>query len=228
MRKVQSQVSVAYLNDGYTSSYQELSFSQSQSSTPFVISDDRNYLHLSWLEKGAFPGWSIYYTSTSPRSVHGFSGLSVDDISRVSIEILFGLAIGALLIPIAIAWVLPSGFALLVSLRAAERLFPHGDWAKIAVLSLSILILWVAKFGILPGISSYVPFSAWIPFLPTKLAPIIRIAIPILIFGSSLFGAWRFTRSSEEKPVVQFFLIYCIIDGVLSMAVYGVLIFATF
>lgn len=228
MRKVQSQVSVAYLNDGHTSSYQELSFSQSQSSTPFVISDDRNYLHLSWLEKGTVPGWAIYYTSTSPGSVHGFGGLSVDDISRVSIEVLFGLAIGALLIPIAIAWVLPSGLALLISLRAADRLFSHGEWAKIAALSLSILILWVAKFGILPGISSYVPFSAWIPFLPTKLAPILRISVPILIFGISLFGAWRFTRLSEEKPVVQFFLIYCIIDGVLSMAVYGGLIFATF
>jgi len=224
MRKVQSQVSVAFLDDGSTSSYQQLSFSQSQSSSPFVISDERGYLHLSWLEKGEVPGWAIYFASSAPGFVKSFGGLSLDDIGRVAVEVLFGLVIGAALIPVAIAWILPSSVGLFLSLRITDWLDLHADWVKYASLSLAIILLWVVKFGILPGITSYVPFSAWIPFLPASLAAILRIAVPIFILSLGLIGAWRFTRSSEEKPIVQFFFAYCVIDGVLSMAVYGVLI----
>jgi hypothetical protein len=227
MRKVQSQVSIAYLDEGFTSAYQSISFTQSQSSRPFITSDEQGYLHLSWLEKGDLPGWAIYYTSTAPGIVDGFGGLSVDDTARVSIEVLFGLAIGALLIPIAIAWVLPGGLTLLLNLRISDWINSRSDRSTVISLAVSILVLWVAKFGILPGITSYVPFSAWIPFLPAALAPFLRIAVPFFILGLGIFAAWKFTWRSEEKPVFSFFFIYCIVDGILSMAIYGVLIIAT-
>ncbi|MGD8848985.1 MAG: hypothetical protein PVF18_04640 [Anaerolineales bacterium] len=228
MRKVQSQVSVAYLKEGFTSSYQPISFTQSQSSNPFLASDDLDYLHLTWLEKGNLPGWAIYYTSTAPGMVRGLGGTSGDDVSRTSIEVLFGLAIGALLIPIAIAWTLPSTLILLLILRILDWLNARNDWAMIISLPLSILVLWVVKIGLLPGILSYTPFSAWIPFLPPSLTPVLRIAVPVSIMTLGILIAWKFTLQREERPILQFFLIYSIVDGVLSMAIYGVLIIATF
>jgi hypothetical protein len=228
MRKVQAQVALVYLDGGTLDTYQELSFTQSQSSTPSVTSDDQGYLYLSWLEKGELPGWAIYFTSTAPGFVEGFGGASVDDVTRVSIEALFGLAIGALLIPIAISWVLPSTLILAVGMRISDWIKENSAWGNYLSVGLAIIAAWIAKLGILPGITSYVPFSAWIPFLPRSLDLALRIAAPLFILAAGLLGAWLFTRTSEEKPVFQFFFAYCIIDGLLSMAIYGVLIIATF
>lgn len=228
MRKVHSQVAVAYLDGESTSAYQELSFTQTQSSTPFVASDDQGYLHVSWLEKGELPGWAIYFASSAPGFVDGFGGLSTDDIARVSIEVLFGMAIGALLIPIAIAWVLPSSLFLLFGHRVSSWLNDRTGWGKIITLGLAIVVLWVSKLGILPGITSYVPFSAWVPFLPASIDLFLRITTPVLILAIGLLGASLFTRGMEDKPALQFFFAYSIIDGILSMAIYGVLILATF
>jgi hypothetical protein len=160
--------------------------------------------------------------------VRGLGGTSGDDVSRTSIEVLFGLAIGALLIPIAIAWTLPSTLILLLILRILDWLNARNDWAMIISLPLSILVLWVVKIGLLPGILSYTPFSAWIPFLPPSLTPVLRIAVPVSIMTLGILIAWKFTLQREERPILQFFLIYSIVDGVLSMAIYGVLIIATF
>lgn len=228
MRKVQSQVALVYLDEGTISGYQQLSFTQPHSSTPFLSSDSPGYLYMTWLEKGDLPGWAVYFASTAPGFVQGFGGTSVDDIARTSIEVSFGLAIGALLIPVAIAWVLTSSLVLQFAIRISEWISPESTWGRSIAVILALATLWVSKLGILPGITSYVPFSAWIPFLPSSLSLPLRIATPLIILGLAIAGALWFTRKYERKPIFEFFFAYCIIDGILTMAVYGVLIIAAF
>jgi hypothetical protein len=83
LRKTQSQVSSVFLQDGDNRGYQELSFTSSFSSQPAIFSDEEGYLYFTWLEKGALPGWMVYFASTAPSMSEGLGGVTMDDVGRV-------------------------------------------------------------------------------------------------------------------------------------------------
>ena len=78
------------------------------------------------------------------------------------------------------------------------------------------------------GIRNYVPFSAWLPFISEGVAAALVVVIPLLIAAISLFIASRFMSGDEQSPLFKFMIAYIISDGVLTMAVYGVLVYAAF
>ena len=228
MRKVQSQVGALYLSDGQPTGYQQLSFTPGQSSTPFLGSDAQGNLYLTWLEKGDLPGWAVYFASTAPGIRSQFSRMTADDVGRISADTLFGLATGALLIPVAIAWVLPSAIALVLVNRLFAAVRWQGQSAQVVTTGLGLAALWAFKIGFLPGMLTYAPFSAWMPFLPPEIFPLLRIFAPVAIALVALWIAIRYTWHVGEIPVLRVFLAYALVDGVLTMAVYGVLIYAAF
>ena len=52
--------------------------------------------------------------------------------------------------------------------------------------------------------------------------------VPALIAAIALFTAWYYTYRVERRSALFLFLIYALIDGILTMAVYGVLVFGAF
>ncbi|HHH82749.1 MAG TPA: hypothetical protein ENL35_07150 [Chloroflexi bacterium] len=228
MRKVQSQVGALYLSGEQPTGYQQLSFTPGQSSTPFLASDAQGNLYLTWLEKGDLPGWAVYFASTAPGIRSQFSRMTADDVGRISADTLFGLATGALLIPVAIAWILPSTIALALVNRILAALRWQQRGAQVLALTLGILALWALKLGFLPGMLTYAPFSAWMPFLPTQIYGPLRTGVPAAIALISLWIAFRYGSQPGELPTFRLFLAYALVDGVLTMAVYGVLIYAAF
>lgn len=228
MRKTKSQVSAAFFQDGAPTGYQQLSFTLTSSASPAIFSDDEGQLYLTWLEKGELPGWAVYFASTAPGIKKGLSSLTWDDVGRLTAETFFGLLTGALFIPIGLAWLLPSMLVLALTSKiqgVEENLTSFG---AIVSFALALIILWGTKLGVLPGILEYVPFSAWIPNIPSWLNSPLRLGVPVLVATLALLAAWYYTFRKKESSIFVFMIIYAVVDGILTMSVYGVLVLAAF
>lgn len=78
----------------------------------------------------------------------------------------------------------------------------------------------------MPGIISYVPFSVWIPILPESWKELLRIGLPILLGLLGFIVAYQHTFARKNYSPLFFFLIYGLVDGLLTIAIYGVLFYS--
>lgn len=225
MRKTRPQISAVYFEEGVADAYQELSFTPTSSSSPTILSDAQGRLYTNWLEKGDTDGWGVYFSSTAPDIQEALRGLDSTDVSRLTTETLFGMAAGALLLPISLAWAVPALIVLILTARLRTSEDDLEGTGAFLGLGLALLVLWLIKLAILPSIQSYVPFSAWIPIIPTWLEIPLRIGVPIIIVILSTLVAWRYLASRREGSPYKFVVIYAVIDGILTMAIYGLFIY---
>jgi hypothetical protein len=227
-RKERDQVSVLYLQDGAPTSYQLLSFTSIDSQDPAIGSDQNGNLYLTWLERTGEGGYSVYFATTAPDVQRSLKTLTWNDIGRLGAETLFGLVTGALLIPIVLVWlIVPMALIFLTSfLRKDEENLAHPG--TLVSFGLSMIAYWAGKLLVLPGIRDYVPFSAWIPFIPGWASGILRVGVPVLIAALALRIAWGLTYRRDRPSALYLLLLYAAIDGVLTTAVYGVIFLAAF
>lgn len=226
LRKSEAQVSALYMRQGRVHSYQLLSFTSASSSNPYLSGDHDGYLYLTWLEKGAAPGWAVYFASTAPKYVEELAPLTLDDAARLGAETVFGLLSGALLFPFAFIWIMPAFVVLLIG----TRMLPRGDdfptLGSLTALILTISTLWLIKIAFLPDMLEYAPFSAWLPFISEEQATLIRGMGPWGILAVGLGGAALWSRRGSSPTTLAFGIVYLLIDGVLTMALYAVAIYA--
>jgi hypothetical protein len=227
-RQEQGQVGAVFLSGGTPAGYQLLSFTPASSDFPSLLSDEQNQLYLTWLESGAESGYMVYFASTAPDIRKALGGLTGDDVAWLLGDTLFGLLAGAVLVPLAIIWVLASMVVLALTspLRRTDDSLMHPG--VLISLALAVAVYWVSKFAFMPGMSDYVPFSAWLPFLPSGIYLPLRVSVPLLIGAVALWVAWRYTYG-RDRPGGFFFLgIYAAVDGLLTMAIYGTVFYAAF
>ncbi len=228
MRKQQSQVGTVFLQGGNLTTYQLISFTPSSSNYPAIFSDEAGYLYLTWLEKGALPGWVVYFTSTAPDVRQALESVTPDDAGRVSAETLFGVLAGAVLVPLAVAWIVPSMIVLALTSRIRKPEEPLTGLGTIVSMILALIALWIMKLAVLPGILEYVPLSAWLPPIPNWLNGPLQLGMPLLITGLAYLAARYYTNRAAKHSVYLFMIIYAVVDAVLTMALYGVLVYAAF
>jgi hypothetical protein len=87
-------------------------------------------------------------------------------------------------------------------------------------LSISIILYYAVKLITLPTILNYVPFSAWIN-IPTKIQPLLRYGIPLLIIGLAFLVANKLRRRYNNSVPV-FYISFVLIDALLTLVIYGV------
>lgn len=227
-RKQAAQVSTVFFRDGDPEAYQLLSFTLPYSADPAIISDQAGYLYLTWLEKGDLPGFMVYFASTAPDIRQALSVLTWDDVARFSGETLFGLAGGALFLPLVLVWLIVP----LIVLGLTSKMRREGEsltaLGTLVSLSLVMAAFWAGKLVTLPAMRDYVPFSAWLPFIPAWLNLPLRLGVPLGIALAALLLAWHFTYHCQRRSVLFFMIIYMAVDGVMTMAVYGVIVFGAF
>lgn len=226
--KSAQQVGLVYLQDGRQTSSQLLSFTSTVSERPAVSHDADGNLYFSWLEGGGYPPFDVYYASTAPQLVSSLSELNERDYGQLAGETAFGLLSGALLVPFVLGFgVVPVLFLLFTGIFRRE-----GEWitarGTLITLGISIVLYWLSKLAILPDMATYVPFSAWIPAIPDGVALALRIGVPLVATLLALFTAYRLTYAREKLQPLFFLLIYIIVDGFITIAVYGVIFYAAF
>jgi len=228
MRKQQLQVSAVFFQGGAPTGYQLLSFTPSGSTYPAIFSDEAGQLYFTWLEKGALPGWAVYFASTAPDIREALDNVTSDDVGRLSAETLFGVLAGTVLIPFAVVWIVPSLIVLALTgrIRGAEKRLT--SFGTIVSLTLALITLWVIKIAVLPGILEYVPLSAWLPIIPSWFNAPLQLGVPLLIAGLAFLAARYYTGRKEQHSVFLFMVIYVVVDAILTVAFYGVLVYAAF
>jgi hypothetical protein len=227
-RKEQGQVSTLFFRDGAPIGYQQISFTPASSGLPAILSDEAGQLYITWLESGAESGYDVYFSSTAPDIREALSRLTWGDAGKLGPEILFGLLGGVVLVPLALAWIVVPVVVLGLTsvIRRKEESFT--SIGVIISLALAIAAYWVGKLLLMSTIRDYVPFSAWLPFIPSALNLPLQLGVPLLITGLALAVAWRYTYGSERHSPFFFLLIYAAIDAALTMAVYGVTFYGAF
>jgi hypothetical protein len=222
-RKTSWQIGSIYFSEGLATSYQLLSFTPSQSVHPYIISDPDGALYMTWLERGQGTQSSIYYASTEPDVVQTLGEITSGDVSQIVAETLFGMASGVVLIPMGLVWMLASVIIIGVTGWMRKEDQPILAPGTLASILLAIAAFWATKLFIFPTLFSYVPFSAWIPLLPDGIKPVLRYSVPILISLIAVLIAYRYTYGRQQRSALFFTLIYGMIDGLLTLAIYGVI-----
>ncbi|MFW6182580.1 MAG: hypothetical protein ACOC8X_02200, partial [Chloroflexota bacterium] len=148
------------------------------------------------------------------------------DVQQMVFESIFGLLAGAVLAPFAaIVWLI----APLVILGVTTFMRREGEGLISAGTALSLALALAAFLAVkgltLPGFNEYVPFSAWIPVLPEWLGAVLQWSVPLLITIVGLIVAWQHTFRRKSQSVLYFLLIYAAADSLLSMAIYGSVVY---
>lgn len=210
------------MQDGVPTAYQLLSVTPGGSFVPAVVSDGVGQLYVTWLERADEPGFAVYLASTAVDIQAALGAVTWRDVGRMGVETLFGLVTGALLAPIALlVWLLVPSLVLAptwVIRRGGENLTDPG--ARIS-LAAAFVAYWAVKLVTLADARTYVPFSAWIPVIPSWLEGLLQVGVPAAIASVALGTAWRFARRSKTKSAALCLVVYAAVDSLLTTAVYG-------
>ncbi len=226
-RQTRGQIALLFWQHGEPTTYQLLSFSNRSAHSPFLASDLTNHLYVTWLEAAAPSGFQIYFTSTAPETVTALNRLSGQDVSRISGTILFGMLSGIALSPLVVfIWLIGPVFVTGISsfFRRGEDEHRVTTGGVISII-LALTVYWLIKLFSLPDIFVIIPFANWVPILPVWLNEILRLGVPLLVTFLGLFTAWWFTIKRQIASPLYFILLFGLVDGVLTMAVYGFLFY---
>lgn len=222
-RQTNGQAALLYLQDNTPTSYQLLSYSSRASRTPYLLSDATDHLYITWLEANPASGFTVYFATTAPEIVTALDRLVPADYLQMAGTTLFGMVSGMVLSPLVIFIWLIVPMAIVGSTLFFQRGL-HDDqltWGSLIIIVLSVGAYWAGKMVALPNIFEYVPFSTWVPIIPVWLEGIMRWGVPILISVAGLIGAWHFTIRRHVASPLYFILIFGLVDGLLTLAVYG-------
>jgi hypothetical protein len=223
--KTAQQVGLVFMQGGQQVGGQLLSFNSITSERPALQSDESGYLYTSFLG-GSVPPFRVYYAGTSPAIVGALNELDNQDYGQLAGETAFGLLSGLLLVPFILAWgLLPTLFIFFTGSFRKE-----GEWITARgtgiTLVIALLLYWISKVAVMPGMVDYIPFSAWIPDIPVAVGLMLRVGVPLVTTLLALFVAYRMTYARERLQPLFFVLIFIILDGFASIAVYGVIFYS--
>jgi hypothetical protein len=195
-----------------------------------LASDGARQLYATWIERSEEnPGYQVYLASTAGDIRQALSPLTSGDIGRMVVNTVFGMLTGAVFFPVAmLLWlVLP-----LLILAATWPLRRHSAvitsrWSLISI-ALALLAYWGVKLVTFARAKYYVPFSGWIPIIPSWLGVVLQIGVPITIAVVAFATASYTVKRIQNKSAVVFVVFYALVDSFLTMAVYGGLLYNAF
>jgi hypothetical protein len=220
-----NQVGLIFLEEGRVSAYQLLSFTAGNSEYPSIQTDANGYLYLTWLERDDNNDYRVYFSTTRPETKAVLDELTNEDVARFSGNSLFGILSGLVLIPFPLFWSLGPMvlFFLLGFLRKENE--PITGIGTLVTILLSLIVYTYAKLSTLTGMLDYTPFSAWIPIIPESWFDPLRISMPILIGLIGLLVAYWRTYARANRSPLFFLAFFIVVDGLLTIAIYGSLFF---
>ena len=220
-----NQVGLLFMGPGDEFSYQLLSFSPAISELPALFVDEQNYLHVTWLEEPLEGDYRLYYATTEPTTRSILDTFSSQDYLVLGEQVVFGMFSGMLLIPFPLFWLMAPLAVVFITgfLRRGEKNLR--DPGTLLSLALGLGAYIRLKLISLPGLTNYVPFSAWVPHISEDWAGALRVGVPLGIGVLGLIAAYLRTYRRQNNSPLFFFLIYTLVDGVLTMAIYGVIFY---
>ena len=223
------QIGTLFMQNGAPTTYQLLSFNPKFSQAPALISDEAGHLYVTWVEPKDVSGYQVYLTSTAPDIRQALSPLTRGDTGRMVTNTFFGLLTGAVFSPVAMLLWLVLPFLLL----AVTWLFRRGSETitsreSLLSIALALLAYWGVKLVTFARARNHVPFSGWIPIIPSGLGVVLQFGVPVAIALIALAAAWYVIKRTDGRSALVFVIIYALVDSFLTMAVYGELLYNAF
>jgi hypothetical protein len=214
------QIGMVVFKEGRVIGYQSAGKSRYPSSRPTLLADDRGNLHLAWIDSTGGGSTHVYYASTSPLVKAHLDRLTGEDLLSGAMRTTDGLLFGLLLAPLILLLLGPAfvwGLFCMVVIHFDDLGTKRG---KIGLV-VALLIYFVTKLLGLPSLFSYVPFSAWLPFLPSGLSRLLMVGIPLLVSGGAVAVAIWFLRRVESRELLAALLAFAVPDALLTLMVYS-------
>ncbi|MCP4356478.1 MAG: hypothetical protein GY796_00470 [Chloroflexi bacterium] len=209
--------------DGDLYGYQMASRTQSFSSEGTIATDNAGHLYLTWHEGGS--GNRLFYATTQPDAQAAIDQLSLTDVIGVFLSGFLESLAGILLFPLALLWFIPGVFLLgIVRFWRNDEsmdMNPSPGWVTLILLFIALALYYATKLSFLPTVLDYVPFSAWLD-ISLVWQNFLLVAVPIILFGLAVLTAEWIRRKRVSTSVILYFIIICLVDATLTLAVYGV------
>lgn len=217
----QAQIGLITLEAGDPQGYQLISFTSTGSKQPNLLTSSEGYVYLSWLELTDVRTYSVYLSTTDPDLRAEFDAIGVEEWQNMLGDMGFGMFSGLVLFPVAFLWMIPPLIviaALSFTRRQEERLTQPGH---IMSLLLGLGVFQYVKFQVFPSMRTIIPFVQWIPIIPAGWYWPLQFAVPLVIGLISItFAVLSIRRRGQTSPTVLF-LLYALLDGILTLAIYG-------
>jgi hypothetical protein len=213
------QIATLIFEDGQFKGYQLSSKTKALSYDPVLVPDEAGALHLLW-RQGAM-GRDIYYATTSPALRVELDRLTASDAIDLILTGGMESLVGILFFPwIGIGWLLPG-----LALVGIHKLVKDNDSISRSLLArlllgIAILVYQGTKLLILPTITFYVPFSAWIE-IPGSWRMPLQIGVPLAILALASLATWL-VRHKRTDSAVMLYLVFVAVDALFTLAIYGV------
>jgi len=211
------QVTLTIWADGALEGYQVAAKTRSISLRPVLAVDSLGDFHLTWIDTGGFGKYQVYYATTSPEAKAALNRITTRDVFSGVFNVLWGLGQAMSFFPVFFFWLLPPliWIAVFSFIRVDDDLTRTPS--KVA-LGIAFAIYFFTKFFVLPaGFMSYVPF---IDKIPPPLDEWLMIGLPLIVLGLAILGSLLHARRSETKSLFAAFLVFALIDGIVSLAIY--------
>jgi hypothetical protein len=213
----QLQIATLLFDDGRYLGYSIASRTDALSNDPVMAVDERGDLHLAWRE-GAW-GRGVSYATTAPAARAALDRLTVSDFTYLVLQGSLDGLVSVMLMPLAGWWMVP-GLLLMVLYARFRRRTAITEPITWIALMVAISIYLVMKLLFLPTMTTYVPFSAWLP-VPSILEGPFQLGVPVLILLLAILVANR-VRLRYSASAVLFYVALALTDATLTLVVYGV------
>jgi hypothetical protein len=217
-----SKIALVLFADGRPKGYAIAGQTDQGASFPSLAADPSGDLFVTWFDQGATGtrNATVYFAATTAEAKAHLDPWTPQDVVLSLVNSVWGMTSGLGVIPLALAWGIPGlAFATIVQIIRVDgemSLFPE----KIAM-GAAVAIYFVIKMTLLPGLFSYVPFSAWVPLMPALLATVLRVATPVFILIFALGASYYLIVKTGQRQLLWMYIFFAIADTVPTMLLYG-------
>ena len=150
-----------------------------------------------------------------------YDSLTKEDVRQMVSDTIFGLISGILLTPLVFLWLIPGMLILVLTtwLRKGEGARKHVMEA--VSVGLGMAGYWFVKAEMFPSILTSIPFKLWIPIISPGLGVGLRVLVPVAVTLLAVGIGLRNVLKRGTFSPVAFMLVYGLIDGICTVAIYG-------
>jgi hypothetical protein len=219
--KVHQQIALLLIESGQKLGYQPATATTGSSLHPNLAADRDGNLYLAWLERSI--GNEIYFATTNPQASDRLNQITPSEVTISILGIIVEAVTGLFLLPFALLWIVVSFVAVFISTHIANWVRLE-RWKDLIGFISGAAVLWGIKLLFLPYISSFVPFSAWLPGIPPSLIMAYKVFWPLFILSASLFFSHLIIKRGDIPSLAIRFGLYAIFDVTLTALIYGAML----
>lgn len=184
---------------------------------PNVAVDPTGNLHLTWIDTAGFNRYQVTYASTSSQAKETLNRITAYDVVDKVLSGVMLVFSALFFVPIIFSWViLPIGWLTIFALTTSES--EISDLPGLRALGVAMLLQLGAKLLLFPSLLSKFPFSS--PLSPSLGLLLGRWIFPLLLAAISAGPVWVYLKRGRSQSIFVAYLIYAVVDSLLTLLIY--------